>query len=41
LQQHNPWNDPAVAPLQSDLVTDLRDHAAPAHVPQLELEAPV
>jgi arylsulfatase A-like enzyme len=41
LQQHNRWNDPAVASLQSDLVADLRDHAAPAHVPKLELEAPV
>ena len=41
LQQHNRWNDPAVAALQSDLVADLRDHQPAAHQPKLELEAPV
>jgi arylsulfatase A-like enzyme len=40
-QQHNRWNDPAVAAAQSDLVADLRDHAPVAHEPKLDLEAPV
>jgi hypothetical protein len=40
-QEHNRWNDPGVAALQADLVADLRDHRPPAHVPHLEVEAPV
>ncbi len=41
LQQHNRWGDAAVASLQSDLVADLWDHEPPAHVPKLDVEAPV
>jgi arylsulfatase A-like enzyme len=41
LQQHNRWNDPVVAALQSDLVADLWDNQPVMHQPRLELEAPV
>jgi arylsulfatase A-like enzyme len=41
LQQRNLWDDPASASMRADLVADLLDHQPPAHVPRLELEAPV
>ncbi|MEZ5142242.1 MAG: sulfatase-like hydrolase/transferase [Acidimicrobiales bacterium] len=41
LQQVNRWDDPALAAVQADLVADLRDHLPPAHVPRLDVEAPV
>ena len=41
LQQHNRWDDPAVASLRSDLVADLWDHQPSPHTPRLDVEAPV
>jgi len=41
LQQVNRWDDPAMAPLRSDLVADLWDHQPADHQPHLALEAPV
>ncbi len=41
LQQHNRWDDPALASTKADLLAELRDREPPAHVPRLLLEAPV
>ncbi len=41
LQRHNRWNDPAVAAVQSDLVTSLWDRQPEPHLPRLDVEAPV
>jgi arylsulfatase A-like enzyme len=41
LQQHNRWDDPAVAALRSDLVADLWDSQPAAREPRLDVEAPV
>jgi len=41
LQQHNRWDDPALAALRADLLADLADHAPPEREPRLDCEAPV
>jgi arylsulfatase A-like enzyme len=40
LQLHNRWDDPGVAGLQRDLVTDLYDHLPAPREPWLTVEAP-
>jgi arylsulfatase A-like enzyme len=41
LQQHNRWNDPALAALRADLVADLWDHQPAMRSPKRRVEAPV
>jgi arylsulfatase A-like enzyme len=41
LQQHNRWDDPALATLRADLVADLWDHQPAMRSPKLRVEAPV
>jgi len=41
LQRVNRWDDPALAAIRSDLLSDLWDHQPPTRTPQLALEAPV
>jgi arylsulfatase A-like enzyme len=41
LQRINRWDDPAVAALRSDLVTDLFDHQPAPREPRRRVEAPV
>ena len=41
LQRTNRWDDPALAALRADLLTDLWDQQPPVHQPHLAVEAPV
>jgi arylsulfatase A-like enzyme len=41
LQRHNRWDDAALRSLRSDLLADLWDSQPVAHVPRLDVEAPV
>jgi len=41
LQVDNRWDDPAVAPIRSDLLADLWDSQPEPHATRLEVEAPV
>ncbi|MGD9704867.1 MAG: sulfatase [Acidimicrobiia bacterium] len=41
LQRVNRWDDPACAPMRSDLLADLRDHQPPMRSPMRRVEAPV
>jgi hypothetical protein len=41
LQRHNRWDDPSLASLRSDLLSDLWDHQPSPRVPLRPVEAPV